>query len=344
MKKLYIIKILVLLCQPFLALSECSRLPNTPYNSSISNDYLNQGRIILVDDDGDGDYERIQNAINNASSGDSIDVYSGTYYESNITISKPDITLRGIAYELENGTGIGQPFIDGRGVGTAVWINADRIVFSGFHIENWHPDYVALALGLDGNHCVVANNTIQHAYLGLISCGSCSNCSIINNTLSSTNYVAAISTYFLCSYLTIIGNTITDAPTGIQLWDSPHNFISRNIISSCWKGITILSDYNTIYLNTVEKNTFGLDVSGYYNVIKHNNFINNTHYAARFIIPADEWHGPGYVKWVGNYWNHPRIFPFLIFGFCNALPWFNVDWWPVLKPYDISFNNKIQSR
>lgn len=313
-------------------------MPITMHHYSLSEYHLNPGKIIMVDDDGDGDYRCIQDAVDNASSGDIIEVYSGTYYESNITISTPDLTLHGIPNELENGSNTGQPFINGRGVGTAVWINADRVIFSGFHIENWYPDSAALALGLDGQHCIVSNNTIMHAYLGLISCGNCSNCSIIHNTLSFTNYVAAISTYFLCSYLTIIGNTITDAPTGIQLWDSPYNSVSQNNIHNCWRGITILSDHNTLYLNTLENNTIGLDVTGYDNIIKHNNFINNTQYAARFIIPPDEWHGPGYVKWIGNYWDHPRIFPHLIFGFSNALPWFNVDWWPALKPYDISTN------
>lgn len=44
--------------------------------------------------------------------------------------------------------------------------------------------------------------------------------------------------------------------------------------------------------------------------------------------------------WDRNYWNRPRILPYIIFGkaiFKNyEIPWLNVDWHPALKPYDIT--------
>jgi hypothetical protein len=42
--------------------------------------------IIIVDDEGDGDYTSIKEALNHANPGDTIEVYSGTYYEYNIYI------------------------------------------------------------------------------------------------------------------------------------------------------------------------------------------------------------------------------------------------------------------
>lgn len=51
--------------------------------------------VIIVDDEGDGDYTSIKEAVNNANPGDTIEVYSGTYYEHNITIEKEEITLKG---------------------------------------------------------------------------------------------------------------------------------------------------------------------------------------------------------------------------------------------------------
>jgi pectin methylesterase-like acyl-CoA thioesterase len=55
-----------------------------------------------VDGSGGADFTRIQDAINNASAGDTILVYSGVYYE-NVYVNK-SITLRGID----------QPVVDAR--------------------------------------------------------------------------------------------------------------------------------------------------------------------------------------------------------------------------------------
>jgi len=59
--------------------------------------------VIIVDDEGDGDYTSIQDAIGNATSGDIIEVYSGIYHEKKILITTEDIILKGIPYELGAG-------------------------------------------------------------------------------------------------------------------------------------------------------------------------------------------------------------------------------------------------
>jgi parallel beta-helix repeat protein len=334
MEEIRRIEILLLVCLLLLTPTGSCLTPDTTHDFSLVEHHMTPRRTITVDDDGDGDYPSIKEAVENASSGDTIEVYSGIYYEYGIRLLTPNVTLQGIPQELGNGSGTGKPFINGRGLSYVIDIASEDIVFSGFHIENWGNTYDC-ALYLDGTHNVVSNNDISNAYLGLIDCGNCSNCSIINNTLSHCDTYPGISLYFLSSYLTISGNVITNVSRGVDLWDSPHNTVTRNAIRNCWRGINILSDHNTVYLNTLEHNTVGLEVTGYDNVIKHNNFIGNTQYDALFIIPPSDWHGPGYIKWIGNYWNRPRIGPHLIFGFSYGLPWFNVDWWPVLKPYKI---------
>ena len=293
------------------------------------------GSIITVDDDGDGDYLSVQEAVQNANPGDTIEVYSGTYYETNITIATSHITLLGIPHELGNGSGSGKPFVNGQGHGAAVWINASSVVFSGFHVENWANDSGGVDLAIDGDFIVVSNNDISNAYFALIDCGHCHNCSILNNTLSHTNYEAAIATYYLCSYLTVAGNTISYAPIGVELWESPHNIVKRNTITHCWHGIDITSDKNTISRNALQNNTLGITISGYGNVVRQNNFINNKKHAT-FVIPPSMWHGPGYIRWIRNYWNRSRMFPYVIHGMTFLLPWLNVDWLPALKPYDTS--------
>ena len=49
---------------------------------------------ITVDDDGSGDYDTIQDAVDNASSGDTIEVSAGTYDES-VTIDVKNLTIEG---------------------------------------------------------------------------------------------------------------------------------------------------------------------------------------------------------------------------------------------------------
>ena len=84
---------------------------------------------IYVKNEG-ADFTSIQNAINNATEGDTIYVYSGTYYE-NITINKT-ITLIG---ENKNTT-----IIDAEGKENAVNITADYVNMSGFTVTNCGPD------------------------------------------------------------------------------------------------------------------------------------------------------------------------------------------------------------
>ena len=304
---------------------------------SASEYQLHPGHVITVDDDGDGNYTSIKEAVNHASAGDVIEVYSGTYNEYNISITTPDITLQGIPYELGNGNSTGKPFIKGKGLDNVIVIWADGVIVSGFHIENYGNGLVTTLCIATGNHCVVSDNYLTNALLGYyITCGNCSNCSILNNTVSGyENDYPGIGVGFPSSYITISGNVITGTFTGIQLWDSPHNIVTRNTIRKCGYAVGILNgDNNTVSLNNLENNSVGIDASGNNIIITHNNFINNKKQAT-FSIPLIDWHNYRYIKWIGNYWNHTRILPQFIFGQSWILPWFNIDWRPALKPFDI---------
>jgi hypothetical protein len=67
------------------------------------------------------------------------------------------------------------------------------------------------------------------------------------------------------------------------------------------------------------------------NTIYKNNFLDNKRHA----FFEGNWRN----KWKQNYWNRPRILPKLIFGEIKIgskwLPWFNIDWHPAKKLYDI---------
>ena len=104
--------------------------------------------VITVDDNlmdcPYANYTSIQLAINNATSGDIILVYNGTYRE-NVIVNK---TL--------NLTGIGMPVIDGMNKGNTVKIEANNCTIKGFKIVN-----SSSAWGVAGINVASKNNTIS---------------------------------------------------------------------------------------------------------------------------------------------------------------------------------------
>jgi hypothetical protein len=77
-----------------------------------------------VDGSGGADFSGIQEAINNATDGDTIIVHSGVYYE-NVVVDKL-VTLKGINL----------PVVDADGEGSAITLTADGITLVGFTATN----------------------------------------------------------------------------------------------------------------------------------------------------------------------------------------------------------------
>jgi pectin methylesterase-like acyl-CoA thioesterase len=96
------------------------------------------GKTITVDDDGEADYTNIQDAIDAASDGDTVFVYSGTYHE-HINIKSKSIILQGETKETT--------IIDGGGTSDVIKITADikitanGVTVSGFTIKNSGNNY-----------------------------------------------------------------------------------------------------------------------------------------------------------------------------------------------------------
>jgi nitrous oxidase accessory protein NosD len=90
------------------------------------------------------------------------------------------------------------------------------------------------------------------------------------------------------------------------------------------------SNRNFIYENEIIDNNVGLKLNGNKNIIKNNNFIGNEIHATFITTRRNIWNS--------NYWDNLRGFgPYIIFGFLfsDKIRWFNIDWCPALKPYDI---------
>lgn len=293
------------------------------------------GDIIIVDDEGDGDYFRIKDALNHANPGDTIEVYSGTYYEYGLDIVKEGITLQGKPYELGGGGDTGKPFINGEGKGEVIEIKAKNIIITGFRIENSGGTIACGIIGIwsGANNCLISENDISYSLMCCIACSSNNN-KLINNNISHNILRPGIGLGGKNN--TIYGNSISDVETGIGFWDSNYNTIIGNKIIRCSEfGIDLASsDYNTIEGNSIEDTFIG--VHNYYSVgcrINNNNFINNQ-IQAQFM-----WGWPlfrGFTnRWSGNYWGESRILPYPVRGVFIFIPLVQLDWSPAKEPYSI---------
>jgi len=184
-------------------------------------------------------YTTIQGAINNASSGDTIFVHIGTYYE-HVVINKT-ITLVG---EDNNFT-----IIDGNKTDNVIHIRANNVTVKGFTIQN-SGRYVYSGILVDhstGN--VIINNKVRYNYEGISLLYSSGNVVCDNTILSNDDGV-----YLYSSSSNVVSGNILlhNEFNGISLYYSSSNVVRGNtILSSNYYGIYLafLSNNNTIYHN-----------------------------------------------------------------------------------------------
>lgn len=136
-------------------------------------------KTIIVDDDWAGaDYRDIGSAIANAKDGDTIRVYSGTYYEANVVPVSVNLVGNGTSTVI-NGYKKDHVFgFDLQGGNTTV---------SGFKFNNWWPTHHYGAVGVysDGNR--ISNNTFYNNGRGVFL-GGCMDNHVINNTFDKNYY------------------------------------------------------------------------------------------------------------------------------------------------------------
>jgi parallel beta-helix repeat protein len=127
-----------------------------------------------VDDSGEADFIGIQDAINNASDGDTILVHSGVYYE-NVVVDK-SVTLKGI----------GNPIVDASGEGSAITLIAGGITLEGFNATNAGNSLRDAGIVVTSNDNSIAGNNVSNNSFG-IYLGSYRN-NIITGNNANNNY------------------------------------------------------------------------------------------------------------------------------------------------------------
>jgi len=224
-------------------------------------------RTLYVDDDGPADFHSIQEAINNASSGDTISVSPGTYKE-HVLIDKAISLI---------GKNCANTIIDGNAIEHTLRITSDNVLVKNFTIRNsgQYPYGGILLDQVSGN--IIANNIIEHNTQGIRILYSGGNL-FYNNTISSSNY-EGIYMYYTSSNTFFDNEILNNSYSGIRLLYSDNNvFYGNQILENKFNGIYLYRcSNNTFSGNTISNNNCGIN-AGYLsigNIIYHNNF-NNT--------------------------------------------------------------------
>ncbi len=174
---------------------------------------LSRGNILYVGGSGTGNYTHIQDAIDNASDGDTVFVYddSSPYFEKYIHVNKQIYLIGENKYTtIIEKTSHGE-IID-------IWVN--QVVISGFTIQgNGH----GLGIYLRTDYNTIEGNIIKNNYDGLIITG---NNNVVKNNIIQGNKRVFIETANLNQ---IISNNFIDNEIGLEFfYHSFFNIVKKN--------------------------------------------------------------------------------------------------------------------
>lgn len=117
-----------------------------------------EGKTIIVSKDGNGDYEKIQDAIDNATEGDTIRVWEGTY-EENVVVNKTVSLV---------GNGSEETTIDAHGHDSVVNITSDWVNMSQFIVTNsgmeFYPEIDSGIKVLSNNNNINTNYIVNNKH------------------------------------------------------------------------------------------------------------------------------------------------------------------------------------
>ena len=230
---------------------------------------------IYVSSDGTADYTSIQDAINIAKDNSSIYVYNGVYNE-NLLINKT-INLYG---EDKSNT-----IIDGKEKSNVVNISADRVIISGFTIQNSGNSSYSFnyrgrdeaGISINSNSNTIENNILTNNYEG-ISISESSYNVISNNIFAENNYIGLYIGF--SDNHTISNNEITENNGwGIYMWEVPNSIVKENIVNANKGGIEItsFSDNSIIKENEIKNNRdSAINLGSNLCIISENVIINNS--------------------------------------------------------------------
>lgn len=190
-----------------------------------------QATTLYVGGSGPGNHTTIMSAVNAADPGDTIYVYSRTYFED-VHIGKP-LSLIGENRETT--------IVRGSGMLDTILVLADWVNISGFTAENSGSSFGVSAIRIFFvNNCTVTNNWVSDETYGITVWGS--------------------------SFNTVKDNVVEGNYNGIYVWHSDNNLIQNNTAINNRNGVYVEgpASHNTIVYNNISKsNKNGIYVEGF---------------------------------------------------------------------------------
>ena len=272
---------------------------------------------IVVDVNGNGDYTTIQDGIDNASDGDTIYVWNGTYNEVN-TIATDNITIVG------NGTS--QTILDSDGTGNKIFdISSNNTTLKDMALTDSGLIEIAIYLGDGLNNLTVDNVEIYNVEKGFVfgddvenisiigvyvhdlsgfgsqalGIGSCTNMLVDGCVFDGTSILGSVTNgifvnsvfvengFVLSAYGDWVMDNITGCDCGIGLsGDDTLNAIVTN--NTIWNGdMEFFGDGNIYFAhNYIQDNNSGLCfyTEECLGIIEHNTFIGNYSDASTWVF------------------------------------------------------------
>ncbi len=266
----------------------CTLLVTTIFPHSVSSEVNEGSTIIYVDDDGTADYTIIQDAIDNASNGDTIIVMPGVYYEF-VDIDK---SIKIIGQDKNTTILDGKKETEIRNNSGFVNITENHVTFGNFTIRNANQSLYALYARSE--YTTISDNIIlnegaedSRPHYGIRIVPEISTITIFNlfdfekgynnicRNLIKGNFTGGI---VAGGIENIVRDNILNGSFsfyGIGIGDRKNN-VENNVVSNCLYGISTGVVQNKIKGNIITNNKIGIDLNGaYYSTISNNQIENN---------------------------------------------------------------------
>jgi len=187
--------------------------------------FMAEARTLTVDINGEGDFQSIQKAVENATNGDEIQITEGSYSE-HVVVNR-SVSIIGGGHETT--------IIDGGGQGDVLRITADNVQLANLSVTgsgSRSPDYGA-GIRVFGNNSTISNVLLKNNTHGIImeqaSFGSIMECEFLNINRDGIRLERSNKT-------TISENNISiDGDSAVNVIRSDHVIISKNSIDNYQK-------------------------------------------------------------------------------------------------------------